>query len=204
MYIYKLWFSSRPMPRSGITISYGSSDFSFLSSLHTVLHRDCTNLHSHQQCVRICFSAHPLQHLLCEDILTVVILTSVKLYIIVVFSCISLVVSDVEHLFMYLLAICMSSWKKCLFRTSSHVLLDVCYLIQSCISCLYVLDIKPLLIASFANIFSQSVGCLFIMFMVSFAVQKLVSLIRFHLLIFGLSLWPWETHYQILIAEMTT
>ena len=51
-------------------------------------------------------------------------------------------------------------------------------------SCLYILEIKPLLAASFANIFSQSVGCLFILFMVSFAVPKLIRLIRFHLFIF--------------------
>ena len=46
------------------------------------------------------------------------------------------------------------------------------------------LEIRPLSVASFANMFSQSVGCLFVLFMVSFAVQKLVSLIRSHLLIF--------------------
>ena len=51
-------------------------------------------------------------------------------------------------------------------------------------SCLYILEIKPTLVASFANIFSHSVGCLFILLMVSFAVQKLVSLIRSHLFIF--------------------
>ena len=52
-------------------------------------------------------------------------------------------------------------------------------------SCLYILEIKPLLVASFANIFSQFVGCLFVLFMVSFAMQKLVSLIRSHLFIFA-------------------
>ena len=53
-------------------------------------------------------------------------------------------------------------------------------LLLSCMSCLYILGIKPLLVASFANIVSQSVGCLFILFMVSFAVQKLIRLIRSH------------------------
>ena len=52
------------------------------------------------------------------------------------------------------------------------------------VSCLYKLDINPLLVISFANIFSHSVGCLFILLMVSFAVQKLLSLIRSHLFIF--------------------
>ena len=57
-------------------------------------------------------------------------------------------------------------------------------LIVSCMRCLYILEINPLLIASFVNIFSPSVGCLFALFMVSFAVQKLLSLIRPHLFIF--------------------
>ena len=51
-------------------------------------------------------------------------------------------------------------------------------------SCLYILEIKPLSVALFANILSHSVACLFVLFMVSFAVQKLVHLIRFHLFIF--------------------
>ena len=63
-------------------------------------------------------------------------------------------------------------------------------------SCLYILEIKPLLVASFANIFSRSVGCLFILFMVSFAVQKLISLIRSHLFILLLFLLPWGTNLR--------
>ena len=68
----------------------------------------------------------------------------------------------------------------------------VCLLL-SCMSCLYIMEIKLLWIASFANIFSQSVGCLFILFMVSFAVQKFISLVRSHLFILHLFLLPWET-----------
>ena len=59
-----------------------------------------------------------------------------------------------------------------------------CFLLLSCISSLYILEIKPLLVTEFANIFSHSVGCLLVLFMVSFVVQKLVSLIRSHLFVF--------------------
>ena len=78
----------------------------------------------------------------------------------------------------------MSSLVKCLFWFSAHFLTGLFLLFLTCMSCLCILEIKPLSVTSFANTFSQSAGCLFILFMVSFAVQKLVSFIRFNLFIF--------------------
>ena len=93
--------------------------------------------------------------------------------------------SNAEHLFMCLVVTCMSSLEKCLFRSFSHYLIELfLFLALSCMRCLYILEINSLSVVSFAIIFSHSESCHVNLLIVSFAVQKLLSLIRSHLYTF--------------------
>ena len=178
------------LSRNGTDASYGNSISSFLRKLHTDFHIDFTNLHSQQQCTSIPFSPLPHQHLLFFVILILVILTDVKGCLIVVLICISLIV--------------MLSIFSCVCWPSVWLLWENVYSKEEkmsgplpifwfrCSLFFYVelydsfvyFDYWPLSDISFGNILSHSIGCCFILLIISFTVQKLFNLIWSHLFIF--------------------
>ena len=113
-------------------------------------------------------------------------MASMRWYLIVILIHIALIIGDIQHIFICLLAICICLHWKFLFVSSAHFLVGLfIVLILSSMSCVYIFEINPFSVALFADIFSLSVGCLSFLSMVSFGVQKLLSLIRSHLFIFA-------------------
>ena len=128
-------------------------------------------------------------------------------YLIIILTCISLISATLNFFSCAYWPFVCHLWRSVYLGLLPTFQLGCSFvLLLSCTSCLYILVIKLLSVASFASIFSQSVGCLFILPMVSFAVQKFVNLIRSHLFIFvfmsiSLGGWPKKTLVREFMSE---
>ena len=167
---FSILVSSGYMTSSGIAGSYGGFIPSFLRNLHTVFHSGYINLDSHQQCKSILFSPHPLHPQQSPAVLQTVNSSLQKSAVCRLFDdghsdwceVISHCSFDLhfsnserfEYLFMCLIANCMSSLEKCLFRSFPYFFIGLfVLLVLSCMSCLYILEINPLSVVLFAIIF---------------------------------------------------
>ena len=186
------------MSRSGIAESHSNPIFRFLRNLILFYIVAASTYIPTNSVGGVPFSPYPLTHFLFVDFLKIYGHSDISVWwhFIVALICISvIIISKVGHLFMCLLVICMFSSEKHLFWSSAlffffnwivFFFLFVC-LFKSCMSCLYIFETYPFRnysVTTFANIFCQCRSCLFISFMVSFAMQTLRNLIRFHLFIF--------------------
>lgn len=182
-----VWASFGYMPKRGIAGSSGSSMSNFLRNLQTDFQNGCTTLQSHQQWRSVPLSPHPRQHLLSPEFLILAILTGVRWNLRVVLICISLMTKNVEHFFRCFSAIWHYSDVNSLFSSEPHFVIGLFVSLRSnFLSSLYILDIRPLSVVGLVKIFSQSVGCCFVLKTVSFALQKLCSFVRSHLSILDL------------------
>ena len=145
------------MPRSGIAGPHDSCIFSFIRNLYNVFHSALSTCIPTNGVGGFSF-LHILSRISFADFLVMVILTIVRCTSLYFLTYISLTTSHVEHLFICLLAICISCLEKCVFRSFAYFSGFFFLLLLSCTSCLYILEINPLLVGSFVDIFSHSVG----------------------------------------------